>query len=346
MEMTSPVTNSAGRANIYDVAKLAGVSHMTVSRVLNGHPNIRDSTRKRVDDAIVQLQYQRSASARALAMRRAMRLGVLVDNPVEFGPNSMLHAFEAAAHEAGYTVGSFTTGDEGNLSMETALQGLLAQDIDGLCVIAPRESSLRTLRAQQLTVPKIMLTPSKMPDLISASVDQYAGAALIVGHLVELGHSRVAHLGGPLDWFDARERERGWRETLEAAGHEPGVYGEGDWTADCGYHWAKGLEIGDCTAVFAANDQMALGVVHGLAERGISVPEQVSVVGFDDVPDSSHYLPPLTTVRQDFVALGELAVELLIESIKGGTNARHTQISPRLVVRESAAPPRTVELSA
>lgn len=344
-----------GRANIYDVAKLAGVSHMTVSRVLNGHPNIRDTTRKRVDDAIAQLQYQRSASARALAMRSAMRLGVLVDNPVEYGPNSMLHAFETAAHKAGYTVGSFTTTDDGTLSIEAALQGLLAQDIDGLCVIAPRESSLKTLQELQPAVPQIMLIPAELPGVITAAVDQYAGASIVVDHLIGLGHTRIAHLGGPSDWFDARERERAWRDSLGNAGisgASDSVYAEGDWTADCGYAWAKSADLEAFTAVFAANDQMALGVIHGLAERGVSVPGDVSVVGFDDVPDSSHYLPPLTTVRQDFVALGVLAVELLVEAIdgqgaqgaKGGSQAgaQPTKISPQLVVRESTAPPRCV----
>lgn len=340
VEMTYPATTGAGRANIYDVAKLAGVSHMTVSRVLNGHPNIRDTTRKKVDDAIAELGYQRSATARALAMRRAMRLGVLVDNPVEFGPNSMLHAFEAAAHDAGYTVGSFTTSDEGSLSMETALQGLLSQDIDGLCVIAPRASSLETLRAQQVSVPKIMLMPAAVPDAVTASVDQYAGAVLAVSHLIELGHTRIAHLGGPSDWFDARERDRAWRETLTAAGYAPEVYGEGDWTADYGYRFAQELDVDSCTAIFVANDQMALGVIHGLADRGVRVPGEMSIVGFDDVPDSSHYLPPLTTIRQDFVALGQLAVQLLVEAIDGGTNATSTHISPQLVVRRSATAPR------
>lgn len=338
--MNDPMVPTTGRANIYDVAKLAGVSHMTVSRVLNGHPNIRDTTRKRVDDAIAQLQYQRSATARALAMRSAMRLGVLVDNPVEYGPNSMLHSFETAAHEAGYTVGSFTTTDEGTLSIEAALQGLLEQDIDGLCVIAPRESSLKTLQAHPTTVPKILLIPATIPEVSTASVDQYAGASVVVEHLIDLGHTRIAHLGGPSDWFDARERERAWRDAVTQAGLEAAEYAEGDWTADCGYTWAKQADLDGFTAVFAANDQMALGVIHGLAERGVAVPAQVSVVGFDDVPDSSHYLPPLTTVRQDFVALGELAVRLLVEAIGGKPNAQQTTISPQLVVRESTAPPR------
>lgn len=329
------------RPNIYDVAKLAGVSHMTVSRVLNGHPNIRDTTREKVTSAIEKLRFHPSASARALARRRAMRLGVLVDSPVEYGPNSMLHAFEAAAHEAGYAVSSFTTGDDEKLPVDAAVGGLVSQELDGLCVITPRESSMRMLLQRSMNLPMIFLLPDKLEGLSTASVDQYGGAKLAMEHLLELGHRRIAHLGGPNDWFDARERERAWRETLAASGLAAGVYGEGDWTADCGYAWASTLDVTECTAVFAANDQMALGVIHGLSERGIQVPEQMSVVGFDDVPDARHYLPPLTTVRQDFIELGELAVRLLLRTVGGTASSEHTSIDARLIVRESSVSPRS-----
>ena len=328
---------NTARPNIYDVAKRAGVSHMTVSRVLNGHPNIRDTTREKVDSAIRALGYQRSASARALALRSAMRLGALVDSPVEYGPNSMLRSFELAARDAGYSVGSFTTSDGEERGADAALETLLSQDVDGLCVIAPRVSSLRTLARRNLSVPTILLVPEEVAGATTAAVDQYAGARLAVGHLLELGHRRIAHLAGPADWHDARERERAWRDTMAGSGLEADLVGEGDWTADSGYRWAQKLDLDRCTAVFAANDQMALGVMHGLADRGISVPHDVSVVGFDDIPDSRHYLPPLTTVRQDFAALGALAVRLLLESLAGEAPEGLTKISPELIVRESSA---------
>lgn len=325
------------RPNIYDVAKRAGVSHMTVSRVLNGHPNIRDSTRDKVDTAIQELGYQRSASARALAMRSAMRLGALVDSPVEYGPNSMLRSFERAARDAGYSVGSFTAADDHERSLDTAIEALLAQDIDGLCVVAPRVSSLRALAKRKLSVPTILLVPDAVAGTTTASVDQYAGARAAVEHLIELGHRDIAHLAGPGDWHDARARSEAWRDTMAGAGLTPAVQGEGDWTADSGFRWAQGLDRDHCSAVFAANDQMALGVIHGLTDRGIRVPEDISVVGFDDLPDSRHYLPPLTTVRQDFTALGALAVQLLLDSLTGDSAGGLTLISPELIVRESTA---------
>lgn len=323
------------RASIYDVAKLAGVSHMTVSRVLNGHPNTREQTREKVDRAIAELRYQPSASARALATRKTMRLGVLVDNPVEYGPNSMLHAFETAAYEAGYSVGSFTATSEKNRGIDSAIDALVAQDIDGFCAITPRASSMETLKRRDLRVPMILLVPEAVPEVSTASVNQFAGARIAVEHLVGLGHRRIAHLGGPLDWFDALERKRGWEATLASAGLPAGPFAEGDWTSECGYEWAKRFDPESASAVFVANDQMALGVVHGLTQRGIRVPEDVSIVGFDDVPDASHYLPPLTTVRQDFHRLGGVAMELLAESLDGVKTTRQVTLEPTLVVRDS-----------
>ena len=324
------------RPNIYDVARRAGVSHMTVSRVLNGHPNIRDATRERVTTAISALGYQPSATARALATRRAMRLGALIDNPVEYGPNSMLRSFEAAARNAGYSVGSYTSTQDAEQSVDAAIESLVSQDVEGLCVIAPRESSLQTLAQRGLSIPTILLVPKAVPGATAASVDQYEGARLAVRHLIELGHTRIAHLSGPLDWYDASERSSAWRDTMAAAGLEPGPAAEGDWTADFGYAWASTLDVERCTAVFAANDQMALGVIHGLSDRGLRIPEDVSVVGFDDIPDSRHYLPPLTTVRQDFAALGELAVGLLLDSLAGRETDGLTVIAPTLVERRSS----------
>lgn len=329
---------NTNRPNIYDVAARAGVSHMTVSRVLNGHPNIRESTKERVNSAIDELGYRRSGTARALAMRRAMRLGALVDNPVEYGPNSMLRAVENAAQAAGYSVGSFTTSNDKNKGLDEALKNLLAQDIDGLCVIAPRESSMQLLKQRKLSVPAVFLIPEEVQGATAVSVDQYRGAQLAIEHLIALGHKRIAHLSGPLDWYDARAREQGWRHTMESAGLSPEVMKEGDWTADCGYAWAERLDTSGCTAVFAGNDQMALGVIHGLAVRGVRVPEDVSVVGFDDVPDARHYQPPLTTVRQDFVELGTLAVHLLLESLRGSDRDGLTVVEPTLIERESTAP--------
>lgn len=339
--MTDQVTRGWQRPSIYDVAKQAGVSHMTVSRVLNDHPNIRESTKERVLQAIDEMNYTRSSIARALATKRAMRIGVIVDSPVQFGPNSTLRAIEGAARDAGYAISAFSISDDEQAQIGQGVVELVTQGVDALCVIAPRASSLDLLRQQSTGLPTLVIKSEPDAEMHTAAVDQRAGALMVVSHLIELGHTSIAHLSGPLDWFDARAREQGWRDAVQAAGLTPGQSVTGDWTSDYGYEVGKTIDVADTTAIFVANDQMALGLVHGLAERGIRVPEDISVVGFDDLPDARHFLPPLTTVRQDFAALGALALRLIIAAIDGQDAAEHDMIAPRLIVRGSTAAPRS-----
>lgn len=329
------------RPSIYDVARRADVSHMTVSRVLNGHPNIRESTRARVLQAIEEMNYTPSSIARALATRRARRIGVLIDGPVENGPNNTLRALENAARGVGYAVSAYAIGDDDASQMDSGVVELVTQGVDALCVIAPRTSSLDLLRQQSTGLPTIVVKAEADAAWHTVGVDQRAGARLAVDHLIGLGHRTIAHLAGPPDWVDAVERAEGWREALAAAGLPVGPHVIGEWTSDFGYDYGRSADLGETTAVFAANDQIALGVVHGLSLRGIRVPDDVSVVGFDDLADARHFLPPLTTVRQDFAALGELALQQTIAAIEGDTAPTHDMIPPSLVVRESAgAAPR------
>ena len=173
-------------------------------------------------------------------------------------------------------------------------------------------------------------------------MDQYAGARLATRHLLDLGHARVTHLAGPTDWLDARSRTQGWRDELAAAGVEAGEPLPGDWTAGRGYEVGRHLvTTGLPTAVFAANDQLALGLLRAFAEAGVRVPDDVSVVGFDDVDGSAHFYPPLTTVRQEFRRLGERCIELLLAVIAGGEAEPGELIAPSLVVRASSAGPRS-----
>ncbi|KQZ85102.1 transcriptional regulator [Microbacterium sp. Root166] len=339
--MSEQATRGWQRPSIYDVAKQAGVSHMTVSRVLNGHPNIRESTRERVLQAIDEMNYTRSSIARALATRRAMRIGVLVDSPVQWGPNSTLRAIESAARDAGYAISAFSISDDEESQIDTGVVELVTQGVDALCVIAPRASSLDMLRQQSTGLPTLVIKAEPDAEMHTAAVDQRAGAMAAVMHLIELGHRSIVHLSGPLDWYDARAREQGWRDALADAGLTIAPPVVGDWTSDYGYSFGKTYDFADATAVFAANDQMALGLVHGLSERGLTVPGDISVVGFDDLPDARHFLPPLTTVRQDFTALGALALQIIIAAIEGEDIAEHDIIEPRLIVRGSSAAPRS-----
>jgi len=326
------------RPNIRSVAEAAGVSHQTVSRVLNGHPSIRPETRARVLEVIESVGYRRSGAAVALATRRTRRLGVLVDSAFEYGPNATLHAVEQAARAAGYGVVAAEVDEQRSVSAHDAVEHLIGQGVDALCVVAPRSTSVDLLREAATGLPTLVVKPGGDDTFLTLSVDQRRGAELAVQHLIDLGHRDILHVAGPADWLDARERERGWRDRLAAAGlavREPLVAG---WTADDGYAAARSLDL-DATAVFAANDRLALGVVHGLADAGIRVPDQVSVIGFDDVPDARHFLPPLTTVRQDFGALGTRAVATLLAALEGAA-VQHEPIVPELVVRSTTARPQ------
>ena len=328
------------KPSIYDVADRAGVSHMTVSRVLNGHPNIRASTRDKVMKAIDEMSYTRSSIARALATNRTMRIGAIVDNPGFFGPNSVLRAIEVAARENGYAVSSFSAGEGEDRRVDAGVMELLTQGVDALCVIAPRASSLDLLRQQAIGLPTLVVKEEPDEQMHTASVDQRAGATAAVRHLIDLGHRKILHVAGPPDWFDAKARTEAWRAALEEAGLPVVAPVIGDWSSDSGYAFGQTLDLGDATAVFVANDQMALGLLHGFAERGIRVPDDVSVVGFDDAPDARHYLPPLTTVRQDFTLLGKVVIGELLAAIEGAETEARELIQPELQIRASTAAPR------
>lgn len=310
---------------------------MTVSRVLNGHPNIRESTRIRVLNAIDEMSYTRSTIARALATKRTMRIGVLVDGPGQYGPSSTLRALEAAARQRGYSVSAFSVADDEHHRIDDGVTDLLTHGVDALCLIAPRASSLDLLRQHSIGVPILVIKEEADAQMHTAAVDQRAGADAAVRHLIELGHRVILHLAGPPDWFDARARAEAWRSRLSEVGLEAPEPVIGDWSSDSGYEYGRTHDLGDATAVFVANDQMALGVIHGLTDRGIRVPADISVIGFDDLPDARHLLPPLTTVRQDFDALGRLVIRDLLAAIEGEHIEERGLIEPVLVIRSSTA---------
>ncbi|MBS1906462.1 MAG: substrate-binding domain-containing protein [Actinobacteria bacterium] len=325
-----------GRPSIYDVAARASVSHMTVSRVLNDLPGIRATTRERVLQAIRELRYTRSSIAVALATRRAMRIGVVVDGPAQYGPRSTLRALESAARTHGYAVSALPADNVGAHGVQGT--GFVDQEIDALCVIAPRLSSLDVLRERFAGIPIVVIQQHANDAAHSVAVDQRAGTEAAMQHLLGLGHHAILHLAGPADWFDARVRAEAWRRALEDAGLPARPPLRGDWSSDSGYARGMAADFTGVTAVFAANDQMALGLIHALADRGIRVPEDISVVGFDDLPEARHLRPALTTVRQDFDRLGRVAMRALLAAIEGRHDADPDPIVPELVVRASTAP--------
>ena len=329
-------------ASMRDVAALAGVSHQTVSRVLNGHESIRDATRERVQRAMDELNYRPNRAARALVTARSRTIGVLSTSAAAlYGPVSSINAIQDAGRAAGYYIAVAQLADLTPAGIEAGIDHLLAQAVEGIIVIAPQEVVLEQVAAARIGVPYITLQSGTASIDRELSVDQVAGARAATRHLIDLGHHTIAHLAGPLEWFEAQARRAGYEQELAAAGLPIPVVPHGDWTAEFGYRASLQLLADrNVTAVFTSNDQMALGVYHAAHELGRSIPGDLSVVGFDDIPEAAHYWPPLTTVLQDFTALGRGSVERLVAEIEGGAEATGTSIQPDLVVRASTAAPR------
>ncbi len=338
-----------------DVARLAGVSHQTVSRVLNDHPSVRPTTRDRVLAAIADLGYRRNIAARALVTRRSGTIGVVTTGSALYGPTSTLIALEEAARDEGYYVSVATIRRTDGATMLRVLEHFMGQAVEGIVVIAPQTDVAAAVDSFRPPVPVVMIAARELADGAGrgtedptaprlVAVDQRAGARLATDHLLGLGHASVRHVAGPLDWFDAIERLAGWREALVAAGAEVPEPILATWSADDGYDVGRRLAgrifAGDGpSAVFAGNDQLALGLLRAFWEAGLRVPDDVAVVGFDDVAGSAHFIPPLTTVRQPFGELGRACMTLLLEAIEGRP-ARPVAIAPTLEVRASTAPPQ------
>jgi len=333
-------TDRVRAPNIRDVAALAGVSYQTVSRVLNDSPSIRPSTRERVLAVIQELGYRPNQAARALVTSRSGMIGVLSTQSTQYGPTTSVNAIEEAARAAGYrlSITTVSTGDASSLA--AAVDYLLSQAVEAIVMIAPQVGLLEALSGLSIAVPFVTLESTGRDSDHSLSVDQVAGARLATAHLVALGHREIAHLAGPADWTEANARREGFRLEIAAAGLREHPVLTGDWSARSGYEVGlRILETGGISAVFAGNDQMALGLVHAANELGIAVPGDLSVVGFDDIPEAAHFLPALTTVRQNFAEIGRRAIAQLLAELRGGGDSHeHGRISPELVVRASTAP--------
>ncbi|ROO62015.1 LacI family transcriptional regulator [Micromonospora sp. Llam0] len=324
-----------------DVARLAGVSHQTVSRVLNGHPNVREQTRLRVRAAIAELGYRPNRAARALVTGKSQVIGVVAQNSTLYGPASLLAAFEQAAGAAGFAVNVGSVRSLDRQSIAGVVDRHLDQRVAGLVVIAPVVSAGEAVEQVPAGVPLVTIDGDPQRNTALVTVDQAAGARAATRCLLDAGHPTVWHVSGPGDWFDSAGRIHGWEQTLRDAGAEVPPLVPADWSAASGYRAGQMLaRMRDVTAIFAANDHLALGILRALSERGRRVPDEVSIVGFDDVPEAAYFTPPLTTVRPDFDAVAKASLALLLRQIESGARSdeRHT-IEPTLVHRRSVAAP-------
>jgi DNA-binding LacI/PurR family transcriptional regulator len=334
----SPMRRRRG-AVMSDVGRLAGVSHQTVSRVINGSPHVRPETRQRVIAAMRELDYRPNPMARALVTGRSNTLGVVSFDTTLYGPASTLFGIERAAHEAGYFIIVASLKALNRASVDEAIERLREHGVDGILTIAPQEDAVDALLHAPDDIPHGAVEAGPERGVPVVTVDQFAGGVAATRHLLELGHETVWHVGGPAGWLEARQRLDGWRQTLEQAGariEEPLI---GDWSPRSGYEAGRRLSQDPAVkAIFVANDQMALGVLRAMHEAGRSIPGDVSVVGFDDIPEAPFFMPPLTTMRQDFNELGSRGVRLLLLTMETGERLDPgAAIEPELVVRASTA---------
>ncbi|WP_404434554.1 substrate-binding domain-containing protein [Microbacterium lacus] len=335
MEPNTPneIAAPPARVGVREVALAAGVSTQTVSRVLNDHPNIRPETRARVVETMATLGYRVNNAARALGTRTTRTLGVIASDATLYGPAVGIAALEAAARAASRWIATAYADAADEASVIDAADRLLAQGVDGIIVLAPHAATLAALSSIHPAVPLTALHSE------AGAQRQAEGAALAVRHLAELGHRRIAVISGPQDWLEAGARDEGYTREVEASGVRTGAHWRGDWTASAGHALAVEVaaavrEAGGPTAVAVANDQMALGLIAGLRALGISVPDDVSVVGFDDNPDAAFFAPPLTTVRLDIAGEARRVVAAVT-----GLHPVAMAGPPALVARASTAPP-------
>ena len=337
------------RVTIKQVAQEAGVSTQTVSRVTNDRPDVAPETRQRVLEVIERLGYQPSALARSLIRQRSHTLGVVTAGLEYVGPSHTLSGITEQAEAMGYSLllkelPEFDTSD-----VEPILNALLARQVDGIIWAVAEASDNRDWLADRLNdlpVPIVFLTMHQRPDLSIVSVDNYLGGRIATEHLLKQGYRHIGHVAGPLEWWESRQRKAGWQNALLDAGirvsEDQSV--EGDWSSESGEKAIRQLldQYPEMDAVFVANDQMALGILQVTCRRGLKVPQDLAVVGFDGIPEAAYYWPPLTTVKQNLHRLGCIAVEQALRAIeasqepKGVYEPETILLKPRLIIRESA----------
>ena len=330
-----------------DVAARAGVSHQTVSRVINGHPSVAPHTRERVQRAIEELGYRPNLAARALVTGSTRTIGLVTVKINQYGPAQTMLGLENAARAAGYSLSvSILDDDATAAAMREAVDRFVAQSVDAIVALSTYDDAAEALHSIDAPVPLVAVQVGGGEDRPAVGVDQETGARLATRHLLDLGHRTVHHVAGPADSQEARSRLAGWRSELEAAGCRVPEILRGDWTPSSGHAAGRKLagrmQAGEAiTAVFLANDQMALGLLAALHEQGLEIPDDVSVVGFDDLPEAPYFTPPLTTVRQDFAELGRRGVQLVLARL-AGEDLHPDPVPAPLLVRASTGPAREV----
>ncbi|MBM3143560.1 MAG: LacI family transcriptional regulator [Chloroflexi bacterium] len=336
------------KITIKDVAKAAGVSTQTVSRVLNNRHDVSPETRARVQEVIANLGYAPNVLARSLSRGRSNTLGVVGFGLGYYGSTSVLTGIEQKSNELGF---SFILSLLDRFEMERVdeiLRDLLSRQVEGIIWAVPGISqALRGLpkKLSDIPIPVVFLNKEKTNDDAIAAMDNRLGGHLATEHLLEQGYRRIGIITGPAEWWEAQQRELGWRETMLEAGLDDldNLKVEGDWTAASGEVGLHSLiaKAPDVDAIFVSNDQMSLGVFQAARRIGMEVPNDLGIVGFDDIPEAAYFYPSLTTVRQNAKKLGAIAVEQMAKFIQAHQNNEDFKpdiswVKPSLVVRKSS----------
>ena len=339
--------NTNKRATIKQVAKACGVSTQTVSRVINDRPDVAPETRERILQIIDELDYLPSALARSLIQQRSFTLGVVTAGLKYIGPSRTLNGITSMAEELKYAllleeIPRFDTED-----IKPLLQNLLARHVDGIVWAVPEVGENRSWVDEILNdvpVPVVFMTMQPRPGISTVSVNNYQGGVLATQHLLDQGYRHIGHISGPLDWWEARERKQAWQETLKKAGNKVADkhWKEGNWSSSSGEAaFEQLLQIyPEMDSVFVANDQMALAVLQIANRRGLHIPENLAVVGFDNFSESSYFWPSLTTINHNHNELGCRAVQELVKQIEAVHRndiivAQTVLLSTELFIRES-----------
>jgi DNA-binding LacI/PurR family transcriptional regulator len=337
------------RSTIKEVASAAGVSTQTVSRVINERPDVSLETRERVQKVIEQLSYRPSALARSLIQRRSYTLGVVTAGLRYIGPSRTLSGITSAAEEKGYSLILKELSQFNATDITPIFQALHDRHVDGIIWAVPEVSENRNWidhQSYENRIPTVYLTMEPRQDIPVVSIDNYLGGRMAVNHLLEQGYKHIAHVTGPLDWWEARQRLLAWKDTVGEHGLETRDtnYAEGNWSSASGFQAIEKLfdQYPEMDSVFVANDQMALAVIQFACQKGLRMPEDLGIVGFDDIPESAFFCPSLTTVQQDQYAVGRVAVEETIKMIESDRYGAETiepksvTLAPTLVVRQSS----------
>jgi DNA-binding LacI/PurR family transcriptional regulator len=338
-----------GRATIKEVASAAGVSTQTVSRVINERPDVSPETRARVQTIIDRLGYRPSALARSLIRQRSYTLGVVTAGLKYIGPSRTLSGITAAAEEAGYALLLKELPRFNANNIAPIFQSLISHHVDGVIWAVPEVGENRDWVNRlpiDLDIPVVYLTMEPQENISVVSINNYLGGRMAMTHLLEQGYQHIGHISGPLDWWEARQRMAAWRDALLDAGYEikDQYWVEGNWSPSSGAQAVEQLfrQYPGMDAVFVANDQMALSVLQSACQRGVRIPDTLGVVGFDNIPESAYFWPPLTTIQIEQNSVGRVAVEEMVKIIESiweefePTQPKSIMLTPTLVIRQSA----------